>query len=138
MTRFLLLLGGAIFVLLGILHAVYTVADERHPRRLVPEDPAVREAMAGTGVRLSRGGTTMWRAWLGFNLSHSLGAVLFGAFALALGNVWVEPAPPRFLILLPLGIGLVYLGLGLRYWYRVPTVGIALATACFAAAWLAA
>jgi hypothetical protein len=80
----------------------------------------------------------MWRAWLGFNLSHSLGAVLFGAFALALGNAWVEPAPPRFLILLPLGIGLVYLGLGLRYWYRVPTAGIALATACFAAAWLAA
>ena len=138
MTRFLLLAGGAVFVLLGILHAVYTVGDERHPRRIVPEDPAVREAMAGTGVRLARGGTSMWRAWLGFNLSHSLGAVLFGAFAMALGNAWVEPAPPRFLILLPLGVAVIYLGLSLRYWFRIPTAGIALAVACFAAAWMVA
>ncbi|HJS48217.1 MAG TPA: hypothetical protein VJ773_09555, partial [Gemmatimonadales bacterium] len=120
MPSLLLLTGGAIFVLLGAIHALYTLADERRPRRIVPEDPAVRDAMAGTGVRLARGGTTMWRAWLGFNLSHSLGAVMFGGFAMALGNAWVDPAPPRFLILLPILIGLVYLALGLRYWYRVP------------------
>ena len=138
MPGLLLLTGGAIFVLLGAIHALYTLADERRPRRIVPEDPAVRDAMAGTGVRLARGGTTMWRAWLGFNLSHSLGAVMFGAFAMALGNAWVDPAPPRFLILLPILIGLVYLALGLRYWYRVPTGGIAVARACFIAAWFLA
>ena len=138
MSRFLLLLGGGIFVLLGALHALYTVRDERHPRLLVPEDPAVREAMAGTGVRLARGGTTVWRAWLGFNLSHSLGAVLFGGLTMALGNAWTEPDPPRFILLFPLGVGVLYLVLSARYWYRIPTAGIALATACFAAAWILA
>ncbi|MGH7585363.1 MAG: LIC_13387 family protein [Gemmatimonadales bacterium] len=138
MTRFLLLFGGGIFVLLGALHAICTVRDERHPRRLVPEDPAVREAMLGTGLRLTRGGTTMWRAWLGFNLSHGLGVVLFGGLTMALGNAWTEPDPPRFILLFPLGVGLLYLVLSVRYWFRISTAGIALATACFAAAWILA
>lgn len=138
MSRILLLAGGAVFVLLGALHALYTVADERRPRRIVPEDPSVREAMVGTGVRLARGGTTMWRAWIGFNLSHALGAVLFGGLVMALGNAWTEPDPPRFILLFPLGVALIYLVLSVRYWYRVPTAGIGLAAACFAAAWLLA
>ncbi|HSE28748.1 MAG TPA: hypothetical protein VLA95_11015 [Gemmatimonadales bacterium] len=138
MSSNLLLVAGAIFVLLGALHALYTLADERRPRRIVPDDLAVRDAMAGTGVRLARGGTTMWRAWIGFNLSHALGAVLFGALVMLLGYSWQEPTPPRFILLLPLGVTLVYLALSVRYWFRIPTAGIALAAACIAAAWLLA
>ncbi len=138
MSSTLLLVAGAIFVLLGGLHALYTLADERRPRRIVPDDPTVRDAMAGTGVRLARGGTTMWRAWIGFNLSHALGAVLFGALVMLLGYSWQEPTPPRFILLLPLGVTLVYLALSIRYWFRTPTAGIALAAACIAAAWMLA
>ncbi len=138
MSGTLLLAAGAIFVLRGGLHALYTLADERRPRRIGPDDPAVREAMAGTGVRLARGGTTMWRAWIGFNLSHALGAVLFGALVMLLGLSWQEPTPPRFILLLPLGVTVIYLALSIRYWFRTPTAGIALAAACIAAAWLLA
>lgn len=138
MSGILLMVAGGIFVLLGALHAVYTLADERRPRRIVPDDPAVREAMAGTGVRLARGGTTMWRAWIGFNLSHALGAVLFGGLVMLLGLSWREPAPPGFILLLPLGVTLVYLALSIRYWFRIPTAGIAVAVACIAAAWMLA
>ena len=73
-VRFLLELGGGIFLLLGILHALYTFLDIREPRRLVPQEPSVALAMVESPVRLARGGTTMWRAWVGFNFSHSLGA----------------------------------------------------------------
>lgn len=134
----LLIFGGAIFTWLGGVHAAYTFIDARRPSRIVPEDPAVIQAMAGTGVRLARGGTTMWRAWLGFNLSHSLGAMMFGGAMLALGWEWQALLPPRRLLLIPVAIGLFYLGLSLRYWFRVPTAGIAVATASFAAAWLLA
>lgn len=130
--------GGAIFAALGALHAIFTFQDARRPRRLVPEDPAVTQAMAGTGVRMARGGTTMWRAWLGFNLSHSLGAMIFGGAMLAVGWQWPALLPSRRLLLIPVAIGLFYLGLSLRYWFRTPTAGIALATASFAAAWLLA
>jgi len=47
-ARFLLDLGGGIFVLLGSLHALYTFLDIRRPRRLVPQDPAVALAMKGS------------------------------------------------------------------------------------------
>jgi hypothetical protein len=72
MIAILLILGGAVFGGLGGLHAVYTLLDLRRPRRLVPVDSSVAHAMANSAVRLSGGGTDMWRAWTGFNFSHSL------------------------------------------------------------------
>lgn len=73
MTSVWITIGGSLFAILGLVHAVYTLADISRPRRLVPDDPAVIAAMSSSGVRLARGGTTMWRAWVGFNFSHSLG-----------------------------------------------------------------
>jgi hypothetical protein len=85
MTAVLLILGGAVFVVLGGLHATYTLLDIRYPRRLVPVDPSVAQAMANSALRLSRGGTDMWRAWIGFNFSHSLGVFLVGALGVWAG-----------------------------------------------------
>jgi len=76
MTAVLLILGGSVFSVLGVLHATYTLLDIRYPRRLVPVDPSVTQAMANSALRLSRGRTDMWRAWIGFNFSHSLGVLL--------------------------------------------------------------
>jgi hypothetical protein len=130
----LLILGGAVFGVLGGLHAVYTLLDLRNPRRLVPVDPSVAHAMANSALRLSGGDTDMWRAWIGFNFSHSLGVLLFAALA-----VWAGARINR----LPVGImpaltmiGCAYLVLALRYWFRSPAIGIAIGTGCFAAAWV--
>ena len=93
-TSVLLGIGGVIFVLLGLLHALYTFLDTRRPRRLVPDDPAVSAAMARSHLRLTRGRTTMWQAWVGFNFSHSLGVVLFGALSTATGAIIAKMAAP--------------------------------------------
>ena len=93
-VRFLLELGGVIFLLLGILHALYTFLDIREPRRLVPQEPSVALAMAESPVRL---------AWI--------------LFVLVL-------------------IALCYVGLSVLYWFRIPTMGITLATVCLVIAWL--
>jgi hypothetical protein len=79
MIAFLVIIGGVVFGVLGALHAIYTALDLRNPRRLVPDDPSVAHAMANSALRLSRGGTDMWRAWIVFNFSHSLGVLLVGA-----------------------------------------------------------
>jgi hypothetical protein len=136
-TELLLIIGGSVFGVLGLLHAVYTFADARRPRRLAPDDPAVVEAMRSSGLRLSRGGTTMWRAWLGFNFSHSLGVLLFSFGCVTLGLFARAVALPKSVLLLPVGVGSIYLWLAIRYWFRIPAVGIALATLCFMAAWIA-
>ena len=136
MAGALIAAGGLVFALLGLLHGFYTWADTRTPRRLVPDARSVIDAMSSSSVRLSRGGTTMWRAWLGFNFSHSLGAVMFGAGCIAVGLSLRSMALPKAVLLIPVAIGCLYLWLAIRYWFRIPAIGIAVATACFAAGWM--
>jgi hypothetical protein len=135
-ARSLLDFGGGIFVLLGSLHALYTLLDIRRPRRLVPQDPAVVLAMTASAVRLSRGGTTMWRAWVGFNFSHSVGAVLFGVLCIGAGTVLGAVIVPVWVLLVLAVISFVYLGLSVLYWFRIPTAAIAVASLCLLVAWL--
>jgi hypothetical protein len=135
-ARILLDLGGGIFVLLGSLHALYTFLDIRRPRRLVPQDPAVALAMAESPVRLTRGGTTMWRAWVGFNFSHSVGAVLFGVLCIYAGTLLGTVVIPAWVLLLFVAVSFIYLGLSVLYWFRIPTAGIGVASICLLAAWL--
>ena len=134
MRAILLILGGAIFGMLGALHGLYALLDFRNPRRLVPTDPTVLEAMANSSVRVSRGGTDMWRAWIGFNFTHSLGLVLVAVMAIWGGTV-IRTVPVGLIPALTL-IGCVYLVLAVRYFFRIPAVGIAIATGCFATAWV--
>lgn len=130
----LLILGGVVFGVLGGLHAFYTLLDLRNPRRLVPVDPSVAQAMAHSTLRISRGGTDMWQAWVGFNFSHSLGLLLFAALAIGAG-ARIETLPGGIMSALIL-IGCVYLVLALLYWFRTPAVGVAIGTGCFFAAWV--
>lgn len=131
----LLILGGAVFGVLGSLHAIYTLLDLRDPRRLVPVDPLVAQAMANSPLRLSQGGTDMWRAWIGFNFSHSLGVLLVGALAMWAG-ARANTLPISVIMPALTLIGCVYLVLCLLYWFRTPAVGVAIGTGCFAAAWV--
>jgi hypothetical protein len=91
--------------------------------------------MTQTPVRIARGGTIMWKAWVGFNFSHSLGAVIFGVVccwtAVALGTIVVSP----WVLFLFVIVALMYLGLSVLYWFRIPTLGIAIATGCLSLAW---
>jgi len=135
-ARFLVELGGSVFVLLGSLHALYTLLDIRRPRRLVPQDSAVVLAMTASPLRLSRGGTTMWRAWVGFNFSHSVGVVLFGVICVAAGVALGTMVVPVWVLLVLVVISVIYLGLSARYWFWVPTAGIAAASFCLLVAWL--
>jgi hypothetical protein len=114
---------------LGLMHLVLTF---RGPK-LLPRDRELRAQMERSTLVLTRE-TTVWRAWIGFNASHSLGALLFGAVYGYLALVQpVALAGSPFL----LGVGgallLAYGWLGRRYWFSVPFRGIVLALALYAA-----
>ena len=134
MIAFLLILGGAVFGVLGTIHAIYTFLDLTNPRRLAPVDPSIAKAMANSALRLSGGRTDMWRAWIGFNFSHSLGVLIVAALAVWTG-LRTNTLPVGMLPALTL-IGCVYLVLALLYWFRTPAIGVAIGIGCFAAAWL--
>lgn len=83
--RYLFLAGALPFVVLGVAHAFATPRTPAEAKGLSPRDPALRDAMVRESVLLTRR-TNLWLAWVGFNLSHSLGAVLFGALVLLIGR----------------------------------------------------
>jgi hypothetical protein len=77
----------------------------------------------------------MWKAWVGFNFSHSLGAIVFGGACVFLSVFPRLMAASRPVLFVPILTGAVYLLLSLQYWFRIPSVFIAVATACFIGAW---
>src|SRR6185436_17582445 len=85
----------------GALHLAYTFWGPK----LTPRDPAVQLSMKQSSVVIAKE-MTMWRAWVGFNVSHSMGALLFG---LVFG--YLAAAQPEILFRSPflLGVGLATL-----------------------------
>lgn len=118
----LILASSAVIFALGVAH-VWAMAGPR----LDPRSASLKEAMAGDSPRISSQ-TSMWKAWVGFNASHSLGALLFGAVFgyLATAHTSLFFASP-FLIAVGFVTLCVYAVLGRLYWFHVPMRGILLA-----------
>jgi hypothetical protein len=105
----------------------------------VPGDPNLTEAMRAGTLRLTRE-TTVWRAWIGFNLSHGLGIVLFAGLILH-GALFhfaaLRSTAPELLLAAPV-VASLYLLMSLRYWFRIPAIGSAIGTVLLFAGWIAA
>jgi len=119
--------SAAIVLLLGLGHLVLTY---RGPK-LQPRDRSVREAMESTApVITSR--TTIWKMWIGFNVTHSMCAILFGL-------VWGWLALPRpdvllaspFLEALGAAVLVGFVVLAGRYWFLTPFAGAIVALALY-------
>ena len=72
-ARLLMVLSAGILLSLGIMHLTYTFWGTN----LTPRDPALQVGMSRVSPVLTRE-TTMWRCWIGFNATHSMGLILFG------------------------------------------------------------
>lgn len=133
MTQTLFILGSLPFIVLGFAHGVYTLIEERRPFRLTPHKPEVREAMKSSTIAIHPT-TNMWRGWLGFNYSHSVGAVAFGLIYFILAQSEFETLAGNPLLLwLPVVVSGSFVLMAWRYWFIIPLVGTALGFVCFAA-----
>jgi hypothetical protein len=78
--------------------------------------------------------STMWRTWVGFNASQSMGAILFGLIYgfLAIAHSQLLFQSP---FLLTLGLAMVggFFVLGKVYWFSVPFTRIGISLACYVA-----
>ena len=121
--------SAAIVLVLGLLHLLYTFRGTK----LQPRDAGAIEAMQRSELRITRE-TTVWRAWIGFNASHSFGIILFaliyGYLALAAPGLLFGSL---FLRIVGGALLLGYVILARRYWFSVPFRGVVLSTALYAA-----
>jgi hypothetical protein len=129
LARTLIATCSAIMLLLGSAHLLYTFRGTQ----LTPRDPAVRAAMDATQMMLTSE-TTVWRAWIGFNVSHSMCAAFFG---LVFGFLAV--AHPELLFrsvylqILGFAVLLGFVILAKLYWFSVPLWGVSVALGCYLA-----
>ena len=134
LSRYLFLAGALPFLLLGTAHATHTPWQPGERKGLSPSDPSLAESMARSRSLLT-GRTDMWRAWVGFNLSHSLRAVLFGVLVVLVGRT---PASFEYnaTVFLPLAVvvSIAYLGRGVADWFRTPIIGMGLSVLLFSVA----
>ncbi len=120
LAQILITSSAGIFLMLGTLHLVYTFAS----RKFSPRDDELTEKMKLISPIISRQ-TTMWCAWIGFNASHSVGAMMFGLvyanlamFHFDLLRQW------SFLSILGGLFIFSFMVLAKLYWFRIPLIGI--------------
>ena len=126
-ARVLMVFSAGVILTLGVVHFIYTFWGAK----LTPRDAALQVSMTQVSPVLTKE-TTMWRAWVGFNASHSMGAMLFG---LVYGFLAMAHSQLLFQSWFLLVVGLAMLGglfaLGKAYWFSIPFTGIGVALASY-------
>ncbi|MFT5677133.1 MAG: hypothetical protein ACI808_003085 [Paraglaciecola sp.] len=127
MEQILLIVGASIFGILGTMHLVYTFFTNKFEAY----DQSVTEAMKETSLVVTRE-TSVWKAWIGFNASHSLGAMLVAGIYIPLTVSYFKVIQQStWFSILPVLVGLSYLVLAKKYWFKIPFIGVLIATVCF-------
>lgn len=128
-AKLLVLLSAGIAFLLGGIHLYYTFTGTS----LLPRDAALHSAMSQAHLGITKE-TTVWRAWVGFNASHSMALILFG---MVYG--YLALYQPRLLFgsayLLVVGLAMLA-GLAVLaklYWFSIPLAGMLVALAAYLA-----
>jgi len=131
LTKYLYIAGCIPFLVLGLLHAAYTIADTYNPKKLIPYKSGVMGLMKESTLAITKE-TDMWRAWVGFNISHGIGILFFSATYLYLSSLHITFLENSlFLLLAAPTIALAYLILSIKYWFRIPAAGSAIGLLCF-------
>jgi hypothetical protein len=140
MSAILFIAGTIPFALLGLVHLALTLRDLSRPTYFRPSDETLIPLLKGSGVAVltrAPGGHTMWRAWLGANLTHSLGLLAFAFVSLAVA-LHDAALVSDIAVLRPLCIiiALAYVIIALRFWFLPATIVTAIGLVCFIVATL--
>ncbi len=125
--KIFILIASSIFLILGTMHLIYTFFTNKFLAR----DSETTQKMKETSPILTKE-TTVWNAWIGFNASHSTGAIFIGLINILLVTQHFEVYQNSFnILLLDICTGIFYLFLAKKYWFKIPLIGILIATSCF-------
>ena len=123
-SRILIGSSAVILLYLGSVHLAYTLLSHQFS----PADRQLETSMKQVAPRISSE-MTMWKAWVGFNLSHSMGLLLFGLiYGYMVVYRWEVLRTSYFLA----GTGLLmlvgYVVLARIFWFTTPLIAVSAAT----------
>jgi hypothetical protein len=133
-STILMLISAGIAFVLGAIHMGYTFSGSN----LLPRNPELLTAMNEAHLSLTKE-TTVWRAWVGFNASHSMGLLLFG---LIFGFLAISHTKLLFDSAYLLIVGFAMLAgfcvLSRLYWFSIPFAGMTISLICYVVSVIAA
>lgn len=119
--------GSMVITVMGLLHLRATFFSDK----LLPRNKKLVDEMSVSPLILTKK-LTMWNSWVGFNATHSSGAIFIGIINGYLAVKYFDMLQsdqfiPVFTILT---IGF-YTWVAKRYWFKVVLIGILAAWICF-------
>jgi hypothetical protein len=133
--------GTIPFAVLALVHLALTLRDLSKPTYFKPTDDTLIPALKATGVAVLAPvpkAHTMWRTWLGANLTHGLGLLVFALLMLAIAvhDYALVSAIPGIRPL-SITVALTYVLIALRFWFAPAAIAAILGLTCFVIAAIA-
>lgn len=126
-AKYLWIFGSLIFTFLGFIHVFFTFFT----KKFSPRTKNLECEMKSTNLILTKQ-TTIWNAWIGFNASHSIGAIFIGIINIYLvGMSDSLMQTDHFYKLFNILTCGFYLWLAKKYWFKTPFIAILIAFICF-------
>ena len=131
-AKYLWEFGSLIIAGLGSIHLFYTFFSNKFSSK---NERLISEMKTSHPILTKE--TTMWRAWIGFNASHSSGALFIGIinFYLAFEYFPTFQSDHFFFLFNILTIGF-YVYLAKKYWFKIPLIGISITMLCYVLAYI--
>ena len=128
LSKYLWEIGSIILVILGTIHLYYTFFSNKFSSK---NKNAISEMKNSSPILTND--TTMWKAWIGFNASHSSGAIFIGVLNLFLAFKYFSTLQSEhFFFIFNLLTIAFYLWLAKKYWFKIPFIGILISFTCYA------
>lgn len=126
-AKYLWVAGSLIIATLGTMHLYYTFFTNKFDTRDVSLSAAMKESFPVLTRR-----TTLWKAWIGFNASHSSGAMFLGLLNCYLAiHDFNYLMADSVLCWLSIANVLFFVWLGKRYWFNIPFTGSVITLLCY-------
>ena len=119
--------GSIILIILGTIHLAYTFFTNKFSSK----NKKVITEMKSSHPNLTKE-TTIWKAWIGFNASHSIGVIFIGIINLYLAFEYfsILQSDHFFFIFNILTISF-FVWLAKLYWFKIPLIGTSITLICY-------
>lgn len=127
LSKYLWMTGSLIIATLGSIHLYFTFFTTAFSSR---NEQMIQQMKASSPIL--NPAINMWKAWIGFNASHSSGLLFIGLlnFYLAFRYFGHVESDPFFFFITILTIGF-YGWLAKKYWFTIPFVSVSMALVCY-------
>ena len=131
-VKYLWEFGSLIILVLGCIHLYYTFFTNKFSAK---NGDLISEMKKTSPILTDQ--TTMWKAWIGFNASHSFGAIFIGVINILIAIAYFDVfLSNHFYFIFNVLTIMFYLVLAKKYWFKIPFTGLLITLLCYLSAYI--